>query len=610
MNLVIRSIPLWAELFSLAFCTGALVCRAWVFSPSLLVAIPDRARLMRRIWLLFGSAVAVIFAGSAADLISRVSEMSGRPIEALFSLIPVVILKTHFGLLWMIRITALIMTVLLTIVSGHRRDSPALLYALLGLVVLIAWTESATGHASDKGDFTVSELVDWLHLLGAIVWGGGLLVLSLIILPHLKNFGTDGLTAITGVGANFSRIAGLAVGIIALTSLYQLWAYIGSVEALEETTYGKLVIAKIVLFFLLVIFAAFNRYLILPFMKTLAGLPSKRKGISIRFSTLAASPPARQRKGRLAVLWFLGSIRVEAALMLIVLFCVSLLRHEIPAIHFLHHDHSAAAGTRTGHIHGATPSLPAKGSGPTVSLETVPAEINAGSPVKMKVRIEDKDGKPLAGLVRHHERILHAVIVGQDLRIFAHIHTEDLGPVTKTMLEHAVFPLQYTFPKSGNYLVGIDFATADKLYSDTILISVMGSPSMTGPDIDLSRSKNFGTYQVLITSSPEQIRAGEETTLIWHIEQNGKPVTDLQPYLGAPMHISVVSANLQRFMHVHGMLPGEVHENLDQHTTFHERFGPDIESTFIFPAKGTYALFGQVNHEGKVLLLEFMVEVR
>ncbi len=611
MNLVIHSIPLWAELFSLAFCIGALVCRAWVLSPSLLLAIPDHAKLLRRIWSLFGIAVVVVLAGSAADLVSRASEMSGKPFAALSPLIPVIILKTHFGLLWIIRITALFMTVLLTVVSGRYRDSSALLYVLLGLTLLISWTESATGHASDKGDFTVPEFVDWLHLLGAIVWGGGLFVLSLIVLPHLKNFGTEGLTAITGVGSHFSRIASLAVGIIALTSLYQSWVYIGGLEALEETPYGKLVIAKIVLFLLLVIFAAFNRYLILPFLKALAGLPFHGKGISIRFFTLDMSPPARQRKGRMALLWFLRSMRIEGVLMLTVLFCVALLRHEIPASHFLHHDHSAAAGTHAGHNHGATSSLPTKGSGPIVSFETVPAEIKAGSPVKMKVRIEDKDGKPLAGLVWHHERILHAVIVGQDLMTFAHIHTEDLGPVTKTMLAHAVFPLQYTFPKSGNYLVGIDFATADKLYSDAILISVTGSPSMASPDIDFSRSKNFGTYRVLLTSSPVQIRAGKDTTLTWHIEQNGKPVTDLQPYLGAPMHISVVSANLQRFMHVHGMLPGEVHGNLDhEHRFFHGRFGPDVESNVIFPAKGTYALFGQVSHEGNVLLFKFVVEVR
>ena len=215
------------------------------------------------------------------------------------------------------------------------------------------------------------------------------------------------------------------------------------------------------------------------------------------------------------------------------------------------------------------------------------------------------------GLVRYHERILHAVIVGQDLKTFAHIHPEDLGPVTKVMLKEAVFPLRYTFPMSGNYVVGLDFATADKTYSDTVLINAMGGPSMTGPDIDLSTSKKFGTYWVSLASSPPRAKTGEETTLTWHIEQNGKPVTDLQPFLGAPMHISVVSANLQHFMHIHGMLPGETRTSLGhEHVALPGMFGPDIASTVFFPSKGTYALFGQVSHEGKVHLFEFMVEVQ
>jgi putative copper resistance protein D len=610
MDLIIHNIPLWAELFSLAFCIGALVCRAWILSPALLHAIPDYRRLLRRMWFLFGIAVALILAGSVSDLISRASEMSGKPIEAVFPIIPDIILKTHFGWIWIVRIAGLILVALLLLAGRSQRDSPGLLYILIGLAAMITWTESATGHASDRGDFTVSELADWLHLLGATVWGGGIFVLSLIILPHMKKRGSEGLTAIAGIGRVFSRIAGWAVGIIALTSLYHAWIYVGSVEALEETPYGKIVIAKVVLFLLLLIFAAFNRYLFAPFLQLLAGLPSPGQGISGRFFTLGTSPLARRLKGRMTVSWFLRSMRTEAALMLAVLFCVALLRHEIPASHFLHHDHSAGAGSHAGHLHGALSSLPAGASGPIVSLETVPAEIRAGSPVKMTVRIEDKDGKPLAGLVRHHERILHAVIVGQDLRTFAHIHTEDLGPVTKTMLEHAVFPLRYTFPKSGNYLVGLDFAAADKLYSDTVLINVTGGTSMTRPDIDLSQTKSFGTYRVFLTSSPERLKAGEETTLSWHIEQNGKPVTDLQPYLGAPMHISIVSANLQRFMHVHGMLPGERHGSSHEHATLHGRFGPDIESVVLFPAIGTYAIFSQVSHEGVVLLFEFMVEVR
>jgi hypothetical protein len=302
-------------------------------------------------------------------------------------------------------------------------------------------------------------------------------------------------------------------------------------------------------------------------------------------------------------------MQIEAVLLITVLVCVSLLRHEIPAIHFMHHDHMASAGSNAGHIHGTSAPV-MEVSGPKIRLKTVPAEIRAGTPVKMTVSIEDKVGNPLTGLIMHHERILHVVIIGQDLKTFAHIHPEDLGPISKTMLDQSVFPLRYTFPKSGKYLIGFDFATEDNQFSDFVLLKAKGGPSMIRPEIDLSRLKIFGAYRVSLASSVP-IKAGEETALTWHIEQDGKPVTDLQSYLGAPMHISVVSENLQHFMHVHGMLPGDTHTDLDHdHAALQATFGPDIKSTVSFPSKGTYALFGQVSHEGKVLLFEFMLEVR
>jgi copper resistance protein D len=606
MSLVIHSLPLWAELISLAFCIGTLVCSLWVLSPTLLLAIPDRSRLLNRMWFSFGIATAVILAGSVADLISRAAEMSGLPIISAFPLLPAVILKTHFGWIWLGRISGLIMVALLMTAGRRHRDYSYLLYILLGIAASIAWTYSASGHASDKGDFTVPELADWLHLLGATVWGGSLLFLSLIIFPHLKQRSAEVLPVIAGLVARFSRIAGWAVGIIALTSLLQAWLYVGSVEALEKTPYGNLVLLKVVLFILLLVFAAFNRYYFLPFLQLQAGSPPAGLGIVGHFFTFVISKFTQRLKVRTKASCLLHSMHAEAGMIIALLICASLLRHEIPAIHYLHHDHSLEGGSHAGHIHGASP-IPAW-KDLIISLKTMPAEIRAGIPVKMTVHIEDKGGKPVKGLLTHHERILHVVIVGQDLKVFAHIHPEDLGAITQTMLEQAVFPLSYTFPKAGEYLVGLDFATEKNLYSDSVNIKAEGSPHMTGPHIDLSRSKTFGKYNVALVSSPAKIKVGVETLLTWHVEQNGKPVTDLQPYLGAPMHISVVSANLQSFMHVHGMLPGETHAGFDQENA--AMFGPDIESTILFPYKGTYALFGQVSHAGKVLLFEFMVEVQ
>jgi hypothetical protein len=107
------------------------------------------------------------------------------------------------------------------------------------------------------------------------------------------------------------------------------------------------------------------------------------------------------------------------------------------------------------------------------------------------------------------------------------------------------------------------------------------------------------------------IKAGEETSLQYTIEKDGKPVTDLNPYLGAAMHLAVVSDELKQYIHAHGTVPGEPHAHHDHmHAKPPKTFGPEIESDVVFPAKGTYTIFSQVKHGEKVLLLEFMVNVQ
>jgi hypothetical protein len=52
---------------------------------------------------------------------------------------------------------------------------------MLGAGALIALTRSASGHAADWGDWTLAELMDWLHLPGWLGLGGGLLALATVV---------------------------------------------------------------------------------------------------------------------------------------------------------------------------------------------------------------------------------------------------------------------------------------------------------------------------------------------------------------------------------------------------------------------------------------------
>jgi Cu+-exporting ATPase len=178
------------------------------------------------------------------------------------------------------------------------------------------------------------------------------------------------------------------------------------------------------------------------------------------------------------------------------------------------------------------------------------------------------------------------------------------------MVSRATFPLHFTFPKAGAYLVGLDFALPDGLYSKSASLSIAGQPRMGEPMVNTAREKDFGEYHVSLITSSKSIEAGPETLLRFLITKNGRPVTDLGPFLGAPMHLAVVRPDLTQFIHAHGVTPGDSHRHAEHmHMMPSELYGPEIDTFIVFPEKGAYKIFCQVKHRDKVLLFDFMVKV-
>jgi putative copper resistance protein D len=535
---------------------------------------------------------------SSVNLILRAAEMSGHPLSTVNLVLGTVIFHTHLGHAWLVRIGALFLLFLALVVTRRSRDSRAFTVIMLAIALVILMTESASGHASDKGDFSIPEIMDYIHFLAASAWGGGLLALSLVMLPLLSRPDAQIAELIADLASGFSRIAGIAVGIIAITALYNTWLYVGSFEALWRSPYGWTVFAKGVLFSLLLPLGAFNRYVSVPLLLEEGADYSAGRGMIPRIAGRFISRHFSGHDRYAITLRFKRLVRVEALLIIAALLCAALLRHEVPALHHSHVEHE-----RMQH----TASRPA----PTVSLVTAPANITAGIPVTLNVRMKDPEGTPLQDIEISHERILHMLIVGHDMTSFEHIHVEDAGPVTDEMLKNADFPFHYTFLKSGEYLIGTDFLAGDVFYSRVFHIIVSGNQAMERPKLDFSTKKIFGKYRVTLSTSPLNIKAGEETSLRYIVEQDDEAVTDLNPYLGAAMHIAVVSLDLKQYIHAHGSIPGEPHARHDHmHTKPPKEFGPEIDTDVIFPIKGIYTIFGQVKHREKVLLFDFMVNVQ
>ena len=98
-------------------------------------------------------------------------------------------------------------------------------------------------------------IVKYLHLLLISLWVGGQLFLPLVILPALKK-SSDRENIIIKAGIQFRKVGYYVLTLIVISGLGMYYIKMGSFSNLWQTTYGKTVTLKIVLF--IVMWAANN----------------------------------------------------------------------------------------------------------------------------------------------------------------------------------------------------------------------------------------------------------------------------------------------------------------------------------------------------------------
>lgn len=103
----------------------------------------------------------------------------------------------------------------------------------------------------------VEVFVHWLHLAGVGTWIGGLAAL-LVSLPR------EGGEAIATAVRRFSVSAGIGVGLVAVTGLMRAVQELGPLDNLLITDFGRLLVAKSILFAVLAVLGASQRLWSVP----------------------------------------------------------------------------------------------------------------------------------------------------------------------------------------------------------------------------------------------------------------------------------------------------------------------------------------------------------
>ncbi len=166
------------------------------------------------------------------------------------------VLGSAFGAAHLVRLGLLAAVALLLrpLLAGPVGRTDLVILGVLAVGALFTWP--IAGHPAASPAPAVSVLVDTVHLGGMAVWLGGLVMLAVFLLRRADERELGAILPI------WSRWAALAVSALLLAGTVQALIEVATPAALVNTTYGRLVLAKIGLFVLVIAVAAYSRHLV------------------------------------------------------------------------------------------------------------------------------------------------------------------------------------------------------------------------------------------------------------------------------------------------------------------------------------------------------------
>jgi hypothetical protein len=199
--------------------------------------------------------------------------------------------------------------------------------------------------------------------------------------------------------------------------------------------------------------------------------------------------------------------------------------------------------------------------------------------------VSDAEGRPVTAYDAQHERDLHLVVVRRDLTGFQHVHPTLDAATGEWSVDVDLTP--------GAWRVLADFRPTGgepQVLGADLLVPGDFAPAPLAAD---SLTAHVDGYDV--TLGRERVSAGEDTVLTATVTQDGEPVTDLQPYLGAFGHLVSLRDGDLGYLHVHPDDSGGP--------------GPAVAFHTSFPSAGRYRLVLDFRHGDVVHTAAFTVTV-
>jgi hypothetical protein len=170
--------------------------------------------------------------------------------------------------------------------------------------------------------------------------------------------------------------------------------------------------------------------------------------------------------------------------------------------------------------------------------------------------------------------------VRRDLSGFRHVHP--------TRSADGLWSVPLTLTDPGQYRVFADFQPADRAEGLTLGVDVPVAGAYRPTPLPApSTTAEVDGYRVELTGT---LAPGASSKLTLTVTKDGRPVTDLQPYLGAFGHLVALRDGDLAYLHVHPEESGP---------------GPAITFHAEVPSAGAYRLYLDFQHGGTVRTAEF-----
>lgn len=206
-----------------------------------------RAIVLGGIMLILGTLFAAVAQAAAAANVSLLGGV-GQPLSDL-------LLRGRYATIWWPRLGLEAVSLALIAFGGVEGLAADCALATLPAVLL---TSSLTSHgAALTSSPGAGIIIDWVHIVGATAWVGGLLGL-LVFLPVASR--ASGAGILGRVLEQFFRYALAASALVIVSGSIQSGLELGSLSALIGTGYGQLILAKIGLVALMLVLAIVNEW--------------------------------------------------------------------------------------------------------------------------------------------------------------------------------------------------------------------------------------------------------------------------------------------------------------------------------------------------------------